>query len=365
VFEENFQHHGEVGAAVAVFIDGKPVVDLWGGLARREEGRPWERDTRVCMMSVSKAMTSLCVHLLAQDGRIDLDAPVARYWPAFGDAGKERITVTQVLAHLSGVLYLDGLKRGQLFDPALAAAAVEAQAPSWPPEARRGAYHSATYGIILSELVHRVSGEPLEDFFERRVNGPLGTDYHFRTRDAELERTAYLIERPFNVLRSLLFEEPFFLRLAMQWKAMPPLGKLGWNSKVYLQSGFASGAGTGNARSVGRIYAELARDSEDAVLLKPAAVERASRAEWTGRCWSTGQPMRLSPGFMMNTPGGAYFGPGERTFGQVGRGGSLGFADPERRIGFGYCTNRLSETGYPDARSQRLVAALYEAVGRA
>ena len=365
VFEENFQRHGEVGAAVAVCIDGRPVVDLWGGLARREEGLAWERDTRVCMMSVSKAMAAICVHLLAQDGRIDLEAPVARYWPAFGNAGKEHITVTQVLSHTSGVLDMDALKRGQLFDSALAAAALEAQKPRWPPEKKRGAYHSATYGIILSELVRRVSGEPLDDFFERRVNGPLGTDYHFRSRDEELGRTAHLIERRFNTLRMLLLEEPYSMRMAMQWKAMPPLGKPGFNSPVFLRSGFPSGAGTGTARGVARIYGELARNSEDAALLRPAAVERVSRAEWEGRCWTTGQPMRLSPGFMMNTPGGAYFGPGQRTFGQAGRGGSFGFADPERRVGFSYCTNRLSETGYPDARSQRLVAALYDAVSRA
>jgi CubicO group peptidase (beta-lactamase class C family) len=363
LFEENFARYGEVGAAVAAYVDGRPVVDLWGGLARRAEGRPWRRDTLVCMNSVNKAMAALCVHLLAQDGAIDLDAPVARYWPEFAQAGKEHVTVEQVLAHRSGVLNLDALRRGELLHHARAVAAIERQPLT--PEGQRGAYHSSTFGIMLAELVRRVTGEFIGDFFERRVNQPLGTEYHFRTRDEDLERTAHFIERRFNNLRSLLFEEPYFLRLLRGWKAMPSLGRLGFNSPVFLQSGFASGAGTGTARSVARIFGELARASEDSVLLRPEALRRATQPSWHHRCWTTGVPTRMALGFAMNAEGMAFFGPNARSFGQAGRGGSFGFADPDGRLGFGYCTNRLTETGYPDARSQRLVAALYDALGRA
>lgn len=361
LFVENFERHGEVGAAVAAYVDGEPVLDLWGGLARREERRPWQRDTRVCMMSVNKAMSALCVHLLVQDGKIDLDAPMARYWPEFGRAGKERITVAQVLAHRSGVIYLDGLRRGELFDTARAVVAAENQKPAWP-DASRGAYHTATFGLMLSELVRRVSGESIEDFFEHRVNQPLGTDYHFRTRDEDLERTAHVIERRFNVLRTLLLEQPYSLRMLRAWFALPPLGKLGFNSPVFLQSGFASGAGTGTARSVARIFGELARASESSVLLRPETLRRATEPSWESVCWMSGIPTRMALGFTLNTPGGAFYGPSGRAFGHAGRGGSFGFADPERRIGFCYCTNRLSSTGVPDERSQRLVAALYEAM---
>jgi len=361
VFAENFARHGEVGAAVAAYMDGQPVVDLWGGLARREEGRPWQRDTRVCMMSVNKGMAALCVHLLAQDGLLELDAPVARYWPGFAGAGKEHVTIDQVLCHTAGVLNMDALKRGELLDHSRAAAAIEQQKLSWPAGSR-GGYHSATIGVIVAELVRRVTGENIGDFFDRRVNKPLGTDYQFRTRDEDLERTAHIIERRFNTLRMLL-AQPYFLRMFRGWSAMPPLGKLGFNSPVYLQSGFASGAGTGNARSVARIFGELAWAHEGSVLLRPEAVRRASTPSWEAKCWTTGQPTRMARGFAMNARGGWFFGPSERTFGQAGRGGSFGFADPDRRVGFSYCTNRLSETGYPDERSQRLVAALYEALG--
>jgi CubicO group peptidase (beta-lactamase class C family) len=364
LFIENFTRHGEVGAAIAVYVDGEPVLDLWGGLARLEEQRPWGRDTRVCMMSVNKAMSALCVHLLVQDGKVELDAPMARYWPEFGQAGKEHITVEQVLAHRSGVLTFEGLRRGELFDYPKSIAAIERQKPAWP-EASRGAYHTSTYGPMLAELVRRVTGERIEDFFERRVNQPLGTAYRFRTRDEELEQTAHVIEPRFGTLRSLLLDRPYFFRMARCWWPIPPLGRLGFNSPVFLQSGFNSGAGTGSARSVARIFGELAWASEGSALLRPETLRRATRPSWDTVCWTSGIPTKMALGFALNTPGGAFFGPGEHSFGHAGRGGSFGFADPDRRLGFCYCTNRLTKDGLPDARSQRLVAALYDALGSA
>ncbi|HEY0096028.1 MAG TPA: serine hydrolase domain-containing protein, partial [Archangium sp.] len=275
-----------------------------------------------------------------------------------------RITVEQVLAHRSGVLTFEGLRRGELFDYPKAIAAIERQKPAWP-DASRGAYHTSTYGPLLAELVRRVTGERIEDFFERRVNQPLGTAYRFRTRDEELDLTAHVIEPRFSTLRSLLFYQPYFLRMARAWWPLPPLGRLGFNSPLFLQSGFNSGAGTGTARSVARIFSELACASETSVLLRPETLRRATQPSWENVCWTSGIPTRMTLGFAMNTQGGAFFGPGEHSFGHAGRGGSFGFADPERRLGFCYCTNRLTRDGLPDARSQRLVAELYDALGRA
>lgn len=360
-FEENFRRHGEVGAAVAAFVDGAPVVNLWGGVARRKEGLPWAEDTLVCMMSVNKAMSALCVHLLVQEGEVELDAPMARYWPEFAGAGKERITVAQMLAHRSGVLWFSKLERGQLFNHERAARALEQEPPEWA-DASRGCYHTSTYGVMIRELVQRVTGEPLPAFFHRRVNERLGTEYHFVTRSEDLGRVAHVIEPPLRLLGDMLFNEPYCYRSLKAWIKIPPLGPLQFNSPTYLQAGFASGSGVGTARSVARIASELACASGQ-TLLRPETLKRAAEPSWEERCWMSGIPTRMALGFTLNAQGGAYYGPNPRSFGHAGRGGSFFFADPDRRVGFCYCTNRLTRSGVPDERSQRLVAALYEALG--
>lgn len=357
VFAENLARHGELGAAFAVVRDGLPLVDLWGGLAHRGARRPWERDTRVCMNSLSKGLAATCATLLIQDGVLDPDEPVARAWPEFAQHGKERLTVEQVLGHRSGVLHFAGLKRGDLLVHAQAARGIERARPAWE-EAGRGAYHSATFGVMVRELVQRVAGTSLDAFFEQRVSRPLGGDFRFTANEDDLPRIAHLEERSFHFLRTLVLEQPYALRMLKCWWAMPALGREGFNSRAWLTSGLASGAGAGTALGVARIASGLVGG-----LFDESTLARVTRAAWEGRCPVSGAWMKVTQrGFLMNTPHAEVFGPGPRSFGSIGRGGALFLADPDRRLGVAYATNQLSDSGFPDERSRRLVDAVYRAL---
>ena len=175
-FERNFTERDELGASVCVIVDGEPVVDLWGGVADAQTHRPWERDTMNVIMSCSKGVTALCGHLLIDEGRLDLDAPVSAYWPEFGQAGKERIPVRQVFSHQSGVAHVEGLiPYGAVNDWATMIRLIEETRPFWAPGTRTG-YHALTIGWLIGELVRRVSGQRIGAFFRERVGDPLGLD---------------------------------------------------------------------------------------------------------------------------------------------------------------------------------------------
>ena len=186
----NMRERGDLGAAVCVVLDRRPVVDLWGGWMDLERTRPWERDTLVDVFSVGKPMAALCVLLLAERGVVDLDAPVASYWPEFGAHGKDAITVRMLLSHRAGV---PGIRRplpaGAMYDWDLMTGALAAEEPWWPPGTRHG-YHVNTFGFLVGEVVRRAGGEGVGDFFRRNVASPLAADFHFGTQARDDERTA-------------------------------------------------------------------------------------------------------------------------------------------------------------------------------
>lgn len=199
VFEDNFAERGEVGAAVAVYLRGKPVVDLWGGIADAQSGRPWARDTLVCMMSVAKGVLALLVHRLASQGVIALDQPITRWWPEFGAAGKHTITLRQVLAHVAGLPYADGLPRGSLYDWSRVTEALAAQAPAFPPGEVR-CYHSATMGFIVGEVLRRATGTPIGELLTAELCGPLGAEFRIGLSPSEQARCATMIPSEGNIL---------------------------------------------------------------------------------------------------------------------------------------------------------------------
>lgn len=179
-FASNFASAGEIGAAVAVCVEGEMVVDLWGGSVLRDDrlAGPWRADTIVRMMSVNKAMTALCAHLLIDRGLLDLTEPVARYWPEFAQAGKQDITVRQLLGGLAGLIYPDEVPAGSAYDWDRMVEGLAAQAPAFPP-GTRGAYHSSTYGHLVGELVRRVDGRRPGQFFREEIATPFEIDYWF------------------------------------------------------------------------------------------------------------------------------------------------------------------------------------------
>jgi len=194
VFEANFRERGERGAAVAVFRDGVQRVDLWGGWADKAQTRPWAQDTIVCMMSVGKGMAALCLWMLADRGVLDMNRPVAHYWPEFAGGGKAAITVRTLITGKAGLLFADSAPDGAGLDWEAMIHAYEQQVPEWEPGTDHG-YHSFSAGYLLGELVRRIDGRRLERFFDEEVAQPLGVDYGYGTRGAPDTRVADIIPK--------------------------------------------------------------------------------------------------------------------------------------------------------------------------
>ncbi len=336
-FERNFRDRGEVGAAVCVYRDGKPVVDLWGGHKDLERTVPWAKDTIVIMNSVAKSMCALSTHMLIDRGLVDFDAPVARYWPEFAAAGKSGVLVRHVLSHTCGVIYCDRAEPGSWFDWNAHVRAIEQQEPAWTPGAK-GAYNSINIGFILGEIIRRVDGKTVGTFLREEVTGKLGADYHLGLEPDEIARVSDMHPNPKNGFFKIAADPS--TPLGRAFKSAPAMGYF-QNCREIRELEVASFGGHGNARAVARIYAMLAGNGSVAGvrLLSPEAVERASQLVWEDDCIMTQRRIRMGYGFMHNEPNTAPMGENMKAFGHTGTGGAFAWADRDRNMSFAYCTN--------------------------
>ena len=357
-FVENFVSRDEVGAAVAVTIDGNPAIDLWGGHADAARTRPWEEGTLVCMMSVAKAVTATCVAMLVDREMVEWDAPVARYWPEFAQAGKERIPVRWLLDHRAGLPALDGpLPEGAAYDWEIMTSALAAQAPLWEPGTRR-AYHSVTMGYLAGELVRRVTGRTVGRFLDDEVCIPLGIEYWIGLPDVERARCAEF----FGETRGTLFDrsEPDSL-LA---RAMAPVSAAEFNTNCFLGAEIPSINGVGAPRGVARLFGALACGGivDGVRLIGADALAEATAEQWSGEEELLGHTRRMGLGYLLGLPGHVAMGPSPRAFGHTGAGGAIGFADPDARIGFCYAPNYMYSGSGASPRLGALVDALYDSL---
>lgn len=359
-FEANFRLHGEVGAAVCVFSRGEKVVDLWGGIARQATAAPWQVDTQVCMMSVGKSLTALCALLLVDRGVIDLDAPVARYWPGFAGNGKGEITVRMLLSGLSGVLYADAAPDGAGLDWDAMIAAFEQQEPAWPL-ASNHAYHSMSFGFLVGELVHRADGRTINRFFAEEIAGPVHADFAFGLDDAQVARCADIIPNPLSDTLALMAD--ITSPLGRAWRVLPDLQTCA-NADDFRRAVFPSANGHGNARSVATIYAALTDNgaASGVPLLSRTTLDRARTEVWDGICAMTGRHYRYGLGVFLQGLPLVPLGPNPGAFGHPGVGGALSFADPEAGLAFAYSPNAMCEGAGVGARCAALVDALYRDV---
>jgi CubicO group peptidase (beta-lactamase class C family) len=355
----NFRQHGEVGAAVAVTLDGTPVVDLWAGWADEARTRPWRRDTLVNVFSVGKAIAAVCLLRLVERGRIALDAPVARWWPEFG---KPDVTVRMVLSHRAGLPAIRRtLPRFAMYDWDLMAAALAAEEPWWEPGSRHG-YHVTTFGFLVGELVRRVSGASIGALVRREVAGPLDADFHFGIgpeHDARIADYLFGDEPPPAVPA-----DDEARRLIRHAYANPPgMSGLGTvNTRAWRAAEMPSTNGHATARAVARVYTALACGGAtggvrllDAATLAEATAEAAAGTDLVLR-----RPSRFGLGFQLTQPERP-MGTSARSFGHFGAGGSLGFADPDARLAFGYTMNRAGPR-WQNPRNRALVEAVYAAL---
>lgn len=391
-FRAHFRDGRDLGAACCVYVDGHAVVDLWGGLADRERHRPWDRDTIVTVASTTKGATAICAHLLVERGRLDLDAPVARYWPEFGAAGKGKIPVRWLLSHQAGLPAVDAaLTFAELcaWDPVIRA--LEVQTPLWPPGTEH-LYHAMTYGFLVGEVVRRITGKSLGTFFAEEVAEPLGLSAWIglpetiEPRVARVEQAPFPYDSPEKLVTdfaAIMGLDPAVAGAMAQtlWGPDSSVVKAGTMNGVLTEetvagrawraAEFPAGNMFADARSIARMYAATVSDVDGIRLLRPDTVALMTTPQ-TGHTRMHGVPAELAPaaknlfnmslGFWRSTPPAMpMLGPA--SFGHAGNGGSLGAADPEARIGFGYVTN-FWPVALIDKRHIELTAAVRKCLGQ-
>jgi CubicO group peptidase (beta-lactamase class C family) len=361
-FAENFSRHGEVGAGVAVTVDGKPVVDVWAGHADAARTRLWMRDTIVNVASTTKGLTAICAHRLVDRGLLDLEAPVASYWPEFAQAGKAAIPVHFLLSHRAGLPAIDTpLPTEAFYDWDQMTRALAAQEPWWKPGTQHG-YHAFTFGWLVGEVVRRITGKSLGTYWREEVADPLGLDCHIGLSSEHDARVAEFIPIP----PGLPDLEQEFAKNAgpMVQKALnnPPKTVADMNTLAWRRAEIPAGNAHTNARALARVYGALAceGDLDGVQVLSPESIARARTEQASGPdAVLFGLPSRFGLGFFLPLEGMASWSPSASAFGHPGAGGSLGFADPEARVGFGYVMNQMQAGMPPDPRALRLVDALY------
>ena len=356
-FRENFDRFGEVGASLSVIIEGKPVVDVWGGFADPDRTRPWERDTIVNVWSTTKGIVAGCAHKLVEEGKIDLEAPVAKYWPEFVQNGKDKLPVKYLLSHQAGLAAIsEPLPPGSAYKWDVMTDALAKQKPWWEPGTKTG-YHALTYGWLVGEVIRRVSGQSVGTYFREKMADPLGIDFQIGLPASDDSRVADIIPAdpdPNNWFFQQL-SDPKSLQTAMIMNP-PDLMMPGIvNTREWRAAEIPAANGHGNGRSVAQFYSALATGK----ILGKQALDRAITEQYSGVDYALGLPARVGLGFIL--PSEAYpMGAGKRNFGHSGAGGSIGFADPDAHIGFGYAMNRmLQENTLTDPRWAALIDAVY------
>jgi CubicO group peptidase (beta-lactamase class C family) len=364
-FTENFAGHGEVGATVAVTVDGKPVVDLWAGHTDAARTRPWTRDTIVNIASSTKGLTAICAHRLVDRGLLDLNAPVATYWPEFAQAGKAAIPVHFLLSHRAGLPAIDEpLPTEALYDWDRMTRALAAQKPWWEPGTKHG-YHASTFGWLIGEVVRRITGKSLGTYWCEEVAEPLGIDCHIGLAAQHDSRVAEFIPIPPPPPGEPDMEEELLKNAGpMVQKAInnPPKTVADMNTPAWRRAEIPAGNAHTNARALARVFGALARGGEvDGVrVLSPESIERARTEQASGPdAVLFGMPTRFGLGFSLPPEGIGIGGTSSAAFGSFGAGGSMALVDPETHVGFAYVMNQMHGGMPPDPRALRLIEALY------
>lgn len=384
-FARNFQERGEVGASVCITLEGETIVDLWGGMAHPDTQTPWGEDTVTLVWSATKGATALCAHMLASRGELDLDAPVTRYWPEFGQAGKEGIPVRMLLNHQAGLAALrQPLPPGAFWDWDLMVSILEKEEPWWKPGSMHG-YHGLTFGWLVGEVVRRVSGKSLGTFFREEVAEPLGLDFWIGLPEEHESRVALIIPAPppdprgpISPMMAAMVDPASIQALQMfntGGHMMPgPDGVFGFNLRDSRAAEIGAAGGITNARGLAGMYAPLANGGSlkgitlvnRDTLSRMAAVSSASALDAVILA-----PTRFSLGYVKSVDNRRV--PdctendsliiSEEAFGHSGFGGAMGFADPVARMSFGYAMNRMGEGIGLNARGQSLIDATYLSLG--
>lgn len=345
LFASKLDSGEELGASLAVNIDGEMVVDLWGGWTDQDRSVPWSENTIANVFSTTKTMTALAALVLVDRGELDLDAPVARYWPEFAAKGKAAIKVRHLLSHTSGVSgWEQPITLDDLYDWDKSTALLAAQAPWWEPGTASG-YHGLTYGHLIGEVVRRITGQRLGEFFAAQVAGPLGADFHIGLPPSEFQRVTNVAPRPGpSPSETPPAETPAFdpsqldpNSVAYKTWTNPPMSAADYSwTADWRRADIGAANGHGNARSAARLQSAVACGGEvDGVrLLSPRTIDRIFEVQSDGIDLVLGIPFTFGIGYSLL--------PGGRVCAWGGTGGSCVIIDVDRRITFAYVMNRMA-----------------------
>jgi CubicO group peptidase (beta-lactamase class C family) len=368
LFLENFEKFGELGAAVSVWQNGEPIIELCGGFRDARREKPWNADTLVLVWSATKGIGSACLLHTLQEQRINISQRVAEFWPEFAQAGKEKITLAKLLSHQAGLCALD--RRVDVLNYDAVIRALAAQKPLWPPGTAHG-YHARTFGFLLDELVRRIAEKTLSDYWQENFAQPLNLDFWIGLPEKENSRVATMyapksgkppepkqfyadLVTPGTLARKT-FTSPYGLNVVS-----------GMNTPAIRAKSIVSFGGIGSASGLAKFYSMLANggkiDSQTFFSAETLKWMSATLTDGIDRVFQI--PTAFSAGFMKDSPNAArrIFGPSRTSFGHPGAGGSHAFADPENKIAFAYVMNQMEQSLLPNEKSLRLVDAIYRRV---
>ena len=370
LFEENFKKFGELGAAVSVWQNGEPVVDLYGGFCDSRREKAWTNDTVVLVWSATKGIGSVCLLHAMQENLIDIDRRVAEFWPEFAQAGKEQITVAQLLSHQAGLCALDRVV--DVLDYEAVIRALEAQTPLWPPGTAHG-YHARTFGFLVDELVRRITRKTLSDYWQEHFARPLNLDFWIGLPEKENSRVATVYAakagkpaEPKNQSGSDFYADlstPGTLarRTFTSPRGLNAISKM--NDPSVRAQPIVSFGGIGSVSALAKFYSVLANggNANGRTFFSKETLQSMSTTLTDGIDRVFQIPTAFSAGFMKDSrqTGRRLFGPSETSFGHPGAGGSHAFADPENGIAFAYVMNQMEQSVLPTEKSLRLVDAIY------
>jgi CubicO group peptidase (beta-lactamase class C family) len=366
LFQENFQKFGELGAAVSVWQNGKPILNLYGGFRGARREKPWSADTLVLVWSATKGIGSACLLHVLQEHNIDINQRVAEVWPEFAQAGKEKITLAQLLSHQAGLCAVD--RRVDVIDYDAVIQALEAQQPLWLPGTAHG-YHARTFGFLLDELVRRIARKALSDYWQEVFARPLNLDLWIGLPEKENPRVATMYAaksgkppEPKQFYRDLATPGTLARKAFTSPHGLHVISAM--NNPAVRAQPIVSFGGIGSATSLAKFYSMLANagkfDGQTFFSERTIAWMTATLVDDLDRVFQI--PTAFSAGFMKDSRKAArrIFGPSRNAFGHPGAGGSHAFADPENKISFAYVMNRMEQKVLPNEKSLRLVDAIYD-----
>ncbi len=366
LFQENFELFGELGAAFSLWQNGKPLIDLYGGFCDAGREKPWAADTVVLVWSATKGIGSACVLHALQQQKIELNRPVADFWPEFGQAEKDKITLDQLLSHQAGLCALD--QRVDVLDYGGVIRALEAQAPLWPPGTAHG-YHARTFGFLLDELMWRIAGKTLSDYWQENFARPLELDFWIGLPEEQNSRVATIYAaksgkppEPTEFYRDLVTPGTLSRKTFTSPYGLNVISKM--NDPQIRAQPIVSFGGIGSASALAKFYSMPANGGEldGQSFFSQETIERMTMtlSEGVDRVFRI--PTAFSAGFMKDSREIArrMFGPSAISFGHPGAGGTHAFADPENKIAFAYVMNQMEQSVLPNEKSLRLVDAIYD-----